>query len=311
MRTDTDNLTQTMIRYPNEVMWINDINTITIESMIGMAVSAIVNLNINGTPYTLSYNSQLSNLTFRLNHIFNATAPASVTGNCIVTSNGQTHTYTIFSNGKIYFGKSFQERTHGCATVITHPGITSPNMLQLYVPAAGLINYSGNSINVTLEGIYNVTRGALPANTLTYAPNQPITYGEFFNENTVSIIRYDLRYICPKANFVTILYFDTDGCQRYAIGEVISTSNEVERDDFNRNFDLYKKVPQSFLKKHTGTIKVGFNDVEPSQYIEDIMFSKECSISTHQGVMHITPSTLSLERDGDTRDIIIKFLIDK
>lgn len=274
--------------------------------------------------------SEVGEITIRLRPYLLAYTPCKVCVDIPVA-----HIYDI--NGKMdtvdklnwcfncFFGKTFQERQHGSSRIITLPS-DYPLMtrgLDVFKPQCweGTINFGGVGQLENSPCANVVTLKPLTSdNRVLFTSSACSIAGEVTSELAACNYSIEVRQICPRRNGIAIYYYDTDGCMRCAVGEVLEKKMAVTRDKYVRGGVVYNRQPHSMFTDYDGTISVGFSDVDPLQYIEDILFTprawvngvrKNCADCSDEEVEYeVIPTTLTLTRDGRTKDIIINFLID-
>lgn len=277
--------------------------------------------------------SEVGDITFRLRPYLLAYTP------CIIDYHITAEFYDANGNlkgtqkadGTIYcfYGKTFQERQHGSARVITIPPdfLSYHKSLDVFIPPcySGVVQWGSNNPMQTsaCQAVAEIGAPKPPAR-----PDQPIHFsssktpvmaGEFWDEREELSWDVDVKIVCPKRNPVTIHYYDTDGCLRFAVGEVLEKKMAVKRDEYHRGGAVYNTVPRSVFSDYDGTFDVGFADVDPLQFLEDILISHRCWIhGRRQNCIcdienveyEVIPLTLQLVRDGKTKDMVMTFKID-
>lgn len=312
MRTITEAITNTLIEYPEVVTWMLDNNFIHLQNLDGYPIKVFVKVTNGGVGYYMNYESELDHLTFRLNPLLWSFGPSTFDIDVTITANGSTATKSL-NTFFVYYGKTLQERYHGSATVITYADANDLTAMEFYnvwsgaaYPATFQPRPSGSLLTAS-DGVITVNMG-----DYTYMRQSNSMYtatiGDIWDSVTSNSFDYNLVQVCPKANAIKLEYYDTDGCKRYAIGEVLKKTMKATRADYVRGGVVYDAQPRSKVTDYQGTIQVGFAEVDPKQYLEDIMLSPTI-VESVTGAL-LTPNTLSLDRDGVTKDIIITFNID-
>ena len=317
MQTITFSSIDVKAEFPDNVLWTGDDNFVIFTQTSGYTMKVTLEVLINGNLYYLKYQGENGAITMRLNDLLRAFAPCSFKMAATVTVYGITEQDSL-GDHVIYYGKSLAERYHGSATIITYNDTSLLNQLEFY----NLFSNEDNPTQTQILPNHDISTVVSPigisqhycANssrviirrTSGYTP-ATITIGELWNCSDLSVHTYCLKKVCPQRNGIELRYYDTDGCLRAAIGEVLNKKMKVEREEYLRQNSLINSVPRSVVTTYSGTIEVGFADVEPEQYIEDIMLSP--IITELNTGAELTPETLELDRDGETKDIIITFRI--
>lgn len=312
MRTITEASTNTLIEYPEVVTWMLDNNFIHLKNLDGYPIKVSVKVTNGGVDYYMNYESELDNLTFRLNPLLWSFGPSTFDIDVTITANGSTAAESL-KTFFVYYGKTLQERYHGSATTITYADSNDLSALEMYniwsdaASPATFVPFPNPFVYNAYDGINTIN--AAGKNMIKHS-NALLnnTIGDIWDSVTSNSFFYNLIKVCPKANAIKLEYYDTDGCKRYAIGEVLKKTMKATRADYVRGGVVYDAQPRSKVTDYQGTIQVGFAEVDPKQYLEDIMLSPTI-VESVTGAL-LTPNTLSLDRDGVTKDIIITFNID-
>lgn len=316
--------TNATVDYPEGLVWQNDNNFFLFTNLLGsykISVSLAINALYNGVtyPFTYNYTSAVGSLTMRVSPLIRAYCPATISGAWKVEVYDQTDTLVETCNGsysfKSVFGKSLQERHHGSERIITYADWAADMAtIEVFKPQnwTGTITCGGVSFLVNDTEAQIRTLGPLTSDSIVKLVGQggSVWAGEVWDDYQNTSWNIRLVQVCPPRDGIKLTYYDTDGCKRYAIGMVLGKTMAAKRDEYVTGGIVYDNVPQSLLTGYTGTLDVGFSDVEPEQYLEDIMLSPYVSTKKGAETVRLIPSTLSLVRDGDTKDIIIKFKID-
>lgn len=308
------------IDYPETLMWLLDNNFVRFVNRHGAyKLTATVVLTAGGIITTYTHSTEIGDLTFRLTPYLRGLANGtSITALYTVTvwdSNQNTYTHTDKFSTKIVYGKTLQERHHGSEGVVTYESLSDLQPLELLKPAgwvgrvsfgSSIANYNSNDPNIVVQPY--VSPGSI---TIRYSSQQsPIFRGDVWNETEGG--SWDVRcvQVCPVRNGIKLTYYNTDGCKRFAIGEVLKKTMSAERKEYRQGGVVYDEPPQSLVTAYAGTIDVGFRDVDPLQYLEDIMLSPIVTTTRGKESISLIPTTLQLVRDGLTKDIVITFKID-
>lgn len=308
------------IDYPETLMWLLDNNFVRCVNRHGAyKLTATLDLTAGGVVTTYTHTTEIGDLTFHLTPYLRGLAHGtSITALYTVTvwdSHQTTYTHTDKFNTKIVYGKTLQERHHGSEGVVTYERITDLQPLELLKPAGwtgniyfgiGVVNYNNTGPDIVVQPY--LSPGAIIVKYRSL--NTPIYRGDVWDETNGG--NWDVRcvQVCPVRNGIKLTYYNTDGCKRYAIGEVLKKTMSAERKEYRHGGVVYDEPPQSLVTGYAGTIEVGFRDVDPLQYLEDIMLSPVVTTARGNERINVIPTTLQLVRDGLTKDIIITFKID-
>lgn len=308
------------IEYPEKLMWLLDNNFVRCVNRHGAyKLTATLVLTAGGVVTTYTHTTEIGDLTFRLTPYLRGLGHGTtITALCSVTAydaDANPYSYTLKFDMKIVYGKTLQERHHGSEGVVTYERITDLQPLDLLKPAGwyGRIRFGSNLqiYNDTDADIVQqqyLAPGAVEVHYRGYG--NPIYRGDVWDETYGK--DWDVRcvQVCPTRNGIKLTYYNTDGCKRFAIGEVLKKTMSAERKEYRNGGVVYDEPPQSLVTGYAGTIEVGFRDVDPLQYLEDIMLSPIVTTTRGTDVINVIPTTLQMVRDGMTKDIIITFKID-
>lgn len=308
------------IEYPETLMWLLDNNFVRCVNRHGeYKLTATLDLTAGGVVTTYTHTTEIGDLTFRLTPYLRGLAHGTgIKALCSVTaydSDDNPYSYTVKFDTKIVYGKTLQERHHGSEGVVTYESITDLQPLELLKPAgwAGRIIFGSNVVNYNNTDPDIVVQPYLSPHAIIVeyrSLNTPIYRGDVWDETNGG--NWDVRcvQVCPARNGIKLTYYNTDGCKRYAIGEVLKKTMSAERKEYRHGGVVCDEPPQSLVTGYAGTIEVGFRDVDPLQYLEDIMLSPVVTTARGNEIINVIPTTLQLVRDGLTKDIIITFKID-
>lgn len=309
--------TNVSVDYPGQLAWLLDNNFVYFRNLYGdYGMRVRMAVSVGGNTWYYDHTTEIGVLTYRLN-AFLSQVPHGVTVYVVCDvrtkdSAQNQHNDTVKFNFVNIYGKTLQERHHGSTSVITYYDNSDLAKIDIYKPAGvtgnEIVGSNINNFTADEQILHNGwASGAMEA-VITGTP--AFTVGEIFDESTVSKWTVRLVQVCPAKNGIKFTYYDTDGCKRYAIGEVLTKKMQAARKDFHRGGVVYDEVPRSLVTGYTGTIEVGFSDVDPGQYLEDIMLSPIVTTTRGSDTIEVVPETLQLTRDGKTKDIIITFKID-
>lgn len=308
------------IDYPETLMWMLDNNFVRFVNRHGAyKLTARLDLTAGGVVTTYTHTTEIGDLTFRLTPYLRGLAHGTTIKALYTVTAWDSHntstTHTDKFETKIVYGKTLQERHHGSEGVVTYERITDLQPLELLKPAgwtgriyfgSNIVNYNNTDPDIVQQQY--ISPGAVEVH---YVGNvTPIYRGDVWDETNGKI--WDVRcvQVCPARNGIKLTYYNTDGCKRFAIGEVLKKTMSAERKEYRQGGVVYDEPPQSLVTGYAGTIEVGFRDVDPLQYLEDIMLSPVVTTSRGNERINVIPTTLQLVRDGMTKDIIITFKID-
>lgn len=304
--------------YPGPLVFSQDNNFMLFANLYGayrMKVS--VTITAGGGSATYTYTTQIGTLTVRLNQFLRSLphgTAANISWQTDVFDGTNTYTDTGNFKTKWLFGKTLQERHHGSETIVTWCDSGDLNNFEIYHPDQFVcaLNNAGNLSMVSGdESIIKSTPGQPTKWTFTGTSPQDVVWrGEIFDDHLQGKWSVEYRQVCPPRNGIKLVYYNTDGCKRYAIGQVVQKTMKAERMDYHRGGSVYDEVPRSLVTGYEGTFKVLFSDVEPGQYLEDIMLSQLVTTLRGTETIEVIPTTLQLVRDGKTKDIEITFKID-
>lgn len=308
------------IDYPETLMWLLDNNFVRCVNRHGAyKLTATLDLTAGGVVTTYTHTTEIGDLTFRLTPYLRGLAHGTaITALYTVTawdSHNTSSTHTDKFETKIVYGKTLQERHHGSEGVVVYERLTDLQPLDLLKPAG----WTGRIAFGSLSAYYNSTDPDIVAQqylspgtiAVQYGfSSTPIFRGDVWDETNGSGWSVRCVQVCPVRNGIKLTYYNTDGCKRYAIGEVLKKTMNAERKEYIQGGVVYDEPPQSLVTGYAGTIDVGFRDVDPLQYLEDIMLSPVVTTTRGSERINVIPTTLQLVRDGMTKDIIITFKID-
>lgn len=311
------------LNYPEAAVWREDYNILDFVNEYGvypLAVTVTITVTYNGTPHVVNYSAQSSvgEVIVNLSPLIKTYCPADyfITWNADFEDGNATqyHDQNAIKDITAYYGKTLQERHHGSARIITYATTADLAKVEVLVPIGfvGNITYRGNAATISTgtPRLVTLVDGGIGSYAIKVS-GSAATYGEVWDEATEQDFFVYPVQVCPARNGIKLTYYDTDGCRRYAIGEVLKKTMAVKRDEYRRGeLSTYDTVPRSLLTGYSGTITVGFADVDPQQYLEDIMLSPVVETTRGSDTIKVIPTTLTLVRDGKTKDIVIDFKID-
>lgn len=308
------------VDYPEKLMWLLDNNFVRCVNRHGVyKLTATLDLTAGGVVTTYTHTTEIGDLTFRLTPYLRSLAHGTIIKVLYTVtaldSHNTSYTYTDKFETKIVYGKTLQERHHGSEGVVTYERLTDLQNLELLKPYGwtGQIIF-GNNVLICGDSDADIVQqslvlpGAVKVRYVGYG--SPIYRGDVWDETNVVSWYVRCVQVCPARNGIKLTYYNTDGCKRYAIGEVLRKTMNAERKEYKQGGVVYDEPPRSIVTGYAGTIEVGFRDVDPLQYLEDIMLSPIVTTTRGSEIINVIPTTLQLVRDGLTKDIIIIFKID-
>lgn len=308
-----------VMTYPDYLVWLLDNNFVLFKNSYGSyKMKVVLTVTIGGDTYVYEQTTELGMLTFRLNPLLRGYGSGTVVSALakVDTYDANDNQYTDLAKFQLksVYGKTLQERHHASESVIVYEKPSDLSNVEILKPLGwgGQVYFGSSSYNFTGNDADVVTIGYLsPGNVnIKYNGLQFIWRGEVWDDYKYSF--WDVRcvQVCPAKNGIKLTYYNTDGCKRYAIGEVLKKTMAAERKEYRQGGVVYDEPPRSLVTGYTGTIDVGFTDVEPGQYLEDIMLSPVVTTTRGTETINVIPTTLQMVRDGETKDIIITFKID-
>lgn len=321
MRTYT--FSNTVVTYPEPIVWIYDSNVIKLESNGPVGAEITVTTPTFETK-TLSYYSELDQVVFTLDDVIlslynDNLSPWGV--NVTVYENGISVGSLSFVM-TVYNGKSFITRCHGMQSTYYVYDPIELRKISVYalkngmatIGQSGFYCYTGiNSYNlqneIHNEGTYEMRlRGnnqtppvVAVSGVEADSPNSAIvsfnwqsgydpstTYGgDIWYENEIvfpCIKRIIYQSHCNDYNFIELRYIDTDGCIRYLGGKLVEEDDEVKDKAVNTlGINVWSHNPHRWINSSNKSIKVGFMDIEKKAYPQDIMYSDTIWMRTWNG----------------------------
>jgi len=320
MRTQV--ISSTTVYYPETIVWLHDSNVIKLESEY--PVGAVVNIySPNSEHVTLTYYSEMNSLLFSLDdalasllgdNISNWTALVHVYENGI--SVGSINFFFYVLNGK-----SFITRSHAMASTFYVYSEQDLYKFHLYSEEAGDLLVNGQVLNC-YRGLNQYDLRSLIQNTgehsicvrssSTTPPRAHVTEvedstpfdvvvnfsvemgvdpnakdgGDIWGGKTTFPTCYNIVYeeVCDNFDFAELQYVDTDGCNRYLGGKLISEKDEVKSNDYSSlSTSLYKFNPSRFITSSTKTIKIAFSNIAKTAYPNDILYSDTVKLKCWDG----------------------------
>lgn len=320
MRIRTEN--NYTVTYPDSVVFLNDSNSIQIESSSGRVGAHITITNPSGDSTVLKYMSSLNTIIFNLSDTLKYLSDEDYLNNWSVSIdlfiNGQAEDTFGFAF-KCLNGRTFIDRSHGLASTIYIYNDDELDSVELYSPSAGalyiddtpisLINAGMNIVdmsslsvgshqatilsevsnpNVAITGVSDVTinDATIQFEYDTGDSTDTITGGDIWNTTIILPIIIDIEIVqhCDNSNFCELKYTDTDGMTRYLGGRVLEESISTKHTDYYKTDILpYNKPFNQFLYEKYKTIKVGFSEISNKAYAKDIFLSDTVYMRNYVG----------------------------
>lgn len=307
------------IEYPETLMWILDNNFVRFSNSYGhFKLSVKIDLIVGGIVTTYSNTSEIGDITFRLTQYLRGLVNGDdVTFDVDATSYDSAdnpHNTLLNFNSKLVYGKTLQERHHGSEGIVVYENAADLINFDIFKPAGwkGTIFFGNNLVNYNHQDPDVVKQSYRVGQRLIWydGSGSPILRGDIWDDVSELSWVVNCVQVCPARNGIKFEYYNTDGCKRFAIGEVLKKTMSVERKEYRNGGVVYDEPPKSMVTGYAGTIDVGFRDVDPLQYLEDIMLSPIVTTKRGSEQISVIPTTLQLVRDGETKDIVITFKID-
>ena len=288
------------VEYPDLLTHINDRNVIKVNSLTAKPVGGRLTLDCGGNTATIEYQSELQNLTFRINSSLKRITngqhqTVTVTGN--VSNDAVDYQITPFTL-VVEQGRSLNSRPHGCCRTMYYQNYSDLQKVEIYAPVSGTatvgqytysLQAGCNSINLTEYNGSPVTppSGDFPiAVHLSYSHSDtPTFFGDLWRHSSDNIIDqtdYTIQMVnvpagndCSDANSIAygkIKFIDTDGCRKTFIGRVTAMKYSLKQDEYINN-NLVMDNPSSLLTDVSQEMTLVFGDIKHNAYIYDIVYS--------------------------------------
>lgn len=308
-----DAVTQIHLEVPTGNVWTMDNTFIRCYSdNVAYPISATVTLTDGGDTYTYTYDSEVSTLTFNLMPLIRQ-LPFNNTISYNLSATNANGTYTYSGAFVLLHGKTLNSRTHGSVRVLEYNESADLSSVEFYdhsTYGTTLTYYSGG----VAQSVYNINPKIMVALNvdegtdieLAYGGLSP--YGDLWGIDKGLHKKIRLRKVCPQKNMLKLEWYDLDGCKRLSIGQVTNDIMKAEREEYTRGVTV-EDVARSAVYGSTKEIKIGFTDVDPHEYLEDIMLSPTITTLFGLSTVELIPTTLTIDKDGSTKDITITFKI--
>lgn len=325
MRFQSISGTSMWIEYPDYLIWASDNNTIKVgSSNPNDTVGARITMReptLNQV--VLDYWSETNEILFLLNDSIDQLFDDNLSEWDIIVepySNSTPQAYFLF-HFKVLDGKSFQDKSHAAATTIYWSDINELRKLQLFSYEGGTATIGQNTFNldagINSLDVHSIVSGG-ETNIIMQANNQlpttPTHLGDIWGENVVDsddyVIKLVNRPMCSGSKMVRILYYDTDGCVRWIVGNILKETDNVSGQEYGRITEIYKNGAHKLRTSSTRTITVGFHNIDKTAQLNDIFYSNRIDIVNYDGQLvpaAIQSNKLTIEKVD--KDLEIEFLI--
>lgn len=135
--------------------------------------------------------------------------------------------------------------------------------------------------------------------------------GEYFSDEGVTTQQewdIELVYPCVREKKVVVEYVNTDGCKRYAVGQLLNVDQEVEQSQYHRVEDELRSIPRAKTNRVTQTLRVGFPKVPHGAFLEDILASESIVVTGIGASAKAICKTTKLGKIDDS-DVIIELVV--
>lgn len=326
------------IEYPEYITQINDRNIIKVHSLTNDTVAAKLTLSCNGVSVILEYNSELTYLLFHINSSIKRLVNGqhnmvTVTGK--VSNGGVSYDITQFVMC-VELGRTLNTRPHGCCRVMYYQNDEDLEKVNIYVPISAsatvgqyvyTLQAGVNSVNLTEYNQSPITPPSGDFNIaihLSYShSDDPVFFGDLWKHTSGNILDnadYNIKMVnipagtdCSSNNTISygkIRFLDTDGCYKTFIGKVMQIKYSNKQSEYVNN-DLVVNNPAAHITEVGEEVSIGFENVEHTAYIHDILFSTHIMYLNGYNEWKdciIADSNLS-EKNPDFNDVEIKLKV--
>lgn len=294
------------LTYPESHIWQGDDNFVLLEVSSG-AIAATITITQGANTRTLSYESESKVLRFALTDTLKTlTLDTQVSVTVAASVNGTSQGSSAF-NTTMHHGKTLSSRYHGSPSVVV---LESGTSVELFYPGAGYWE-AGGSVTSCTAGIVSVTLSG-GSKRITQTVTGGCYKGELW-DSTFSTMHYvDVITPCTPVHGITIHYYDTDGIERVAIGEVKNAKTSAERVEYSTNETIILKRAESAITGVSQSVEVAFADVPKGQYLGDVIISDEVWCVVNGETIPLTVVTSDIIDEGkDTADYLIEFQLQR
>ena len=315
------------VEYPNEEVFLKDNIFFKFTEDNGNRIKATIKVYDNSTPpnllKTLEYESSTPQLVFRVHEVLKEFSTGQVTtfnieyeveyhnGTTFVTFSAQTDKYVAIN------GKTLARRPHGSERVIVYNDSSDLTGIEVYCPYnttsisyyVGGLNYIDFSKNI--HTIASTIDDKQIKCSKAFSPYTQLPFHNVWNREYEYKYYIKLKNVCPRENGLKVYYYNTDGCKRMVIGEVVSDKNTVKRDEYSLLVDEVKRRPYAHHNSIEDVFTLFVQDVEPLQYLEDIMISDEWWINVDGDDIPIVLVDTEVTTNGEIEDYKLTFKIQR
>jgi len=302
------------VYYPDNRIWTRDNNYVVFKANNFSGFTAHLRVTGNGQMFFHNYTTETDTIIISINdecRIIGSTSALWMTASAIV---GATTDSADIQDIELYRGKSLINRHHGSEGVITYHPSDRPAAIDVYFPFdGGHVICGGVQTTMQSRGVKTIALNAATNNIVMRDDRltpSPKFIGNVWGEAEVTEHVVELREVCPSSRPIRIDYTNTDGCKRSIFGDVLKWTERATADDYRDNKTIYNREPNRIVTGYTCEAVVGFRDVEPSQYISDVLQASDCKLWRGGEAIGCTPVTMQLESDGKVGDVKITFKID-
>lgn len=316
MRTTTTTHGYT-IRYPENIIWLYDINKIHIVGQTAGYNTKIIVQNPSGETSSLEYKARTKSIVFVLDDNVKWLWEKGNGDWSFIIYIDDVQVFAFSS--KVLNGKSFLNKTHGSSNVIylyNTDTVYDPRTIEVYSPNDGRLVVGGTSYPVNLgwntvylpsldiinTGDYNILLTNREAESITtmitankgIKPNiSEITWAYQIHSDIVTIdggTLYEQRQIFPttiRLHFenlcqgdAVLRYTNQDGCIRQVAGKLIEEKDTFEPTRLSNviRSERYKSNPTFTNNSNSKVLKIGLYDIEAGAEVNDIIFSDTLQI---------------------------------
>lgn len=305
------------ITYPENIIWLYDINKIRLEGSTAGYNAKITIQSQAGDTSTLDYTTRTKSITFILDDNLKF----------LYSGNSGSWSFTVEIDGTQIFsfacrvinGKSFLNKSHGSSNVIYHYNTDTTydnRFIEIYSPIDGRVTYATSSftvyegwntvylpsIDITQPGDYTISltnrwqtsinasvtsdRGISPTTSeisWSYditSNHTTVEGGTLYGRRTIFPQSIRLHFIDPCEGDVILRYVNNDGCIRQIAGKLIEEKDAFEPTRLSNviRSERYRYNPTFTNNSNSKTIKIGLYEVEAGAEINDIIFSDTLQI---------------------------------
>ncbi len=313
------------VEYPDNLVWLHDNNIIRVMSSVpSESVGArVVVREPTGSQLTLDYWSETNELVFLLNDTLKQLFGGSISSWDILVQpySFTTPQATFTFQMKVFYGKSFTDRSHGAATTIYWNDTSELAKLQIFSYEGGTATVKGNSytlvagitsLNIATLGIGDEEKMHITANNVL--DTTPSNLGSMWAGGIVDAEDYYITLkhvaVCSDYNSVRIYYNDTDGCYRWLAGKLKKETNNASGSNYGRITSIYRNGAFKNIESTSKTITVGYQDIDNLAYVQDIMYADDVRMMNYNGeLVPVSVNTKKLSNEDFENSFEIEYLI--